>query len=213
MENQLSQKIIALVVERMERYYSGLTDDTDAVDRLVKENMEKASAPVRDFVHKRISMFRALPVSRQKEMMGKYYNRHIEIKPVEREKYRMSAIPSTYKIYKRPLFTALEPTIAERWIDWINWLKKEEEDRFYKHVSLELDKIEVIDEDDWGRAEIVVLGGASDGTGDLTHGFVTQEKSAGERETRYFHGSDRVAVPKWPLAENETSKITCCCEV
>jgi hypothetical protein len=205
--NQLSQKISAIVIDGIERHLCGISDSSNIVDRIVAENMSSTNVELKEFMKNKLQLFRAGSVGRQKTIMGKYYNRHIIVKSSTVSS--RASISSDYKTYASHIIRAKPEQILDLSGLYVRPTSSTDEEKYYQSISLELDRIRVITEHDSGsKTEPIVIGGASDGTGQYVCSVITQKKSVGEHEERYFHGTDRIAVPKWPLANDGTSKIT-----
>lgn len=204
LNNELSKKIVALSIDRIERYFLNQSSPIDQIDSLVKASLEKTPAKIRSRFQANIGVLRSLPLKRQMVFMGKYYNRHFVLQPPVESPAIASALRTTYEVYKGHSPDGLATTPLADYL-------RRHSDEYYKHVSLEMDKIYIYDEDDIGRAEVIVIGGASNGI-DASE-LISHVRRGGEGSTLHFYGADRLAVPKWPLAADGSSNISFYCEV
>ncbi len=203
--NSLSQKIVALAIDRLERHFANTHDQQDAAGRIITTALSRTRPDIRTAITRNLKLFRSTPVSHQERFMGKYYNRHIVLSDVAANVATTSAMPSAYEVYERPLSSMRHDSVVDKRIALADWLRTHTP-AVYRSISLELDRINIIDEGDWGDAEAIVIGGASDGI--KAHAIVSHVRRGGDDSDILFFGEDRIAVPLWDLEEDGTSKIS-----
>lgn len=214
MDNALSQKIIAIVVERIERHAHGeLQAHNDVADRVIRDAMAKHEQ-LAGLAVQGVRALRAKPQSRQIRYMGTYWNRRMAItdKDVAITRARVAGSASTIPTSRvevmswagRPFNSKMNVTLLA---EWLKERKAKADAKFYDEVALELDLIDVTKNGEWGNAEVILIGGASDGSLDRAKGLITHVRRPADHEIRRFHGADRIAVPWWPLAEDGRSTI------
>lgn len=219
----LASKIMALAVSSLERHALGAAKETDIADKITGNVLARIDENQRSLVLAQTLQLRHLSTSYQKRFLGKYFDRSLSIGPVIPSGGPVRAIPATYDrvTVRRGLSGSIDPSRSVHFSSFADYLKRIRDAASAgepicaprKHVSLELDRLEVIDEDDPGKAEVLLVGGSSDGTAEHVHSLITQTKKIGSHATLYYTGADRVAVPKWPLREDGTSTISFYCNV
>lgn len=201
--NSLTQKLLAIAVDRIESYFDGTLKLDDQVGTTVKNVLDGVAPAVKKrfpIWQTNLRTFRKLSPDRQRIFLGQYYDRRL----IADSSLFATPTHTTPTIYKETQSHLAKPEL-------LSSLKPGYEQNYYATITLEMDEIYIAKEDDWGKAEVIVIGGASDGV--RAHGLVSDVKSLGENKTCKYYGEHRIAVPKWPLSSDGTSNIMFYCEV
>lgn len=178
--------------------------------------MKAAPEDVRVRAVTAVKLLRQSRPSRQQKYMGVYWNRRMVINSaVAINKARTSVSSSSIPVDRIEIMDMAHPfrptnpsTVATTLADVIAATEKKKDEKYWDEIALDLDQIAVASNGEVGRAEIIVVGGASDGTADHTKGLITAVRRPGDDEVRKFNGPDRIAAPWWPLTNDGRSSIT-----
>ncbi|NVN96631.1 MAG: hypothetical protein HXX18_15275, partial [Bacteroidetes bacterium] len=139
LDNDLSKKIVALIIERIERYFAKVTDQHDPIDKLVKSSLDNVSLIIQNRFQNNIKYLRSSAIKKQMQFMGKYYKRHFLFDSSPLEEKNESAISSNYEVYKKPLLSFNNDSIVDIREPIKEFISQNED--CYRYVSLELDSI------------------------------------------------------------------------